>query len=330
MIKLHFFNPAEAQQPQKNTYKLTNWPEYNQALIQRGSLMLWINEQTITDWYHQGPNKPGGLYRYSTACIECALSLKAVLKLAFRQTQGLIQSIITMMKLDLVVPSYTQLCRRQAKLACPIKPLTNLPTSMEALHLVVDSTGLKVYGEGEWKVRKHGASKRREWRKLHLAEDVATGLIEAVELTTNSITDAQAVKSLLDQISDPINKFGGDGAYDQVQVYDALEQRAIRPIIPPRSNAIVWTDEAGVDLDHPRNEALKQIDELGLSGWKQQSGYHQRSLAETLMFRWKTTFGERLQSRRLTNQQSEVRIKAACLNQFTQLGMPKAVRKDSA
>ncbi|WP_262510963.1 IS5 family transposase [Runella rosea] len=164
------------------------------------------------------------------------------------------------------------------------------------LHIVVDSTGLKVYGEGEWMVRKHGASKRRVWCKLHLADDVATGMIEAVELTNNSITDAQAVKPLLDQITASITTFGGDDAYHQLQVYDALQERAITPIIPPRRNAIVWIDEADIDLEYPRNEDLKAIDELGLWGWNQHSRYHQRSLAETLMFRWKSTFGERLQS----------------------------------
>ncbi|WP_428666639.1 IS5 family transposase [Runella sp.] len=327
MLKLHFFDPAQEQQPQKTIYRVANWAEYNQSLIQRGSLMLWIDQQAITEWYHNGINKLGGLYRYSDACIRCALSLKAVLKLAFRQTQGLIQSLLTIMKIDLKVPSYTQLCRRQAQLSTDIKPLLFSVQGDEGLHIVVDSTDLKVYGEGEWKVRKHGASKRRVWRKLHLADDVATRMIEAVELTTNSITDAQAVEPLLDQITASISTFGGDGAYDQLQVYDALQERTITPIIPPRSNAIVWTDEAGVDLEHPRNEALKVIDELGFWGWKQHSRYHQRSLAETLMFRWKSTFGERLQSRKLTNQQYEVRIKAACLNRFTQLGRPRTVRK---
>ena len=195
---------------------------------------------------------------------------------------------------------------------------------------MVDSTGLKVYGEGEWKVRKHGASKRRTWRKLHLAQDVATGELEAVELTTSAATDAETVKPLLAQIAHPICQLGGDGAYDQVQVYDALEARQIKPLIPPQSNAVIWINELGEDLMHPRNETVKLIDELGLATWKQQSGYHRRSLAETGMFRWKTLFGERLQSRLLVNQQVEVRLKAACLNRFTRLGMPKTVKKNSA
>jgi hypothetical protein len=199
----------------------------------------------------------------------------------------------------------------------------------EALHIILDSTGLKVYGEGEWKVRKHGASRRRTWRKRHLAQDIATGEIEAVELTTNAVSDAAVVGPLLTQIDSPVNRLGGDGAYDQVGVYDVLEGTPIQPIIPPRENASIWTDEAGNDLLHPRNEAVKRIEEIGLLDWKQESGYHQRSLVETTMFRWKTLFGERLQSRLLTNQRVEVRVKAFCSNRFTRLGMPKTVRKDS-
>lgn len=329
MIKIRFFDPADEPQPKKITYRLTNWSDYNQALIQRGRLTLWLDEDTIANWYYKGPNGPGGLYRYSDACIECALSLKSVLKLAFRQTQGLIQSLIESMKLPLTVPSYSQLCRRQARLVCSLKPSEPVSDAGKALHILVDSTGLKVYGEGEWKVRKHGASKRRTWRKLHLAQDEATGELEAVELTTNAATDAETVKPLLAQIARPIGQLGGDGAYDQVQVYNALEARQIQPVIPPRSNAVIWTDESGEDLIHPRNEAIKLIDEVGLASWKQQSGYHRRSLVETGMFRWKTLFGERLQSRLLVNQQVEVRVKAACLNRFTRLGMPKTVIKNS-
>ena len=177
-----------------------------------------------------------------------------------------------------------------------------------------------------WKVKKHGADKRRTWRKLHLAIDESTNEIHAVELTTNAISDADMVKPLVTDITYPIARLSGDGAYDQVKVYDALETRGIEPIIPPRSNAVIWTDEAGNDLIHPRNEALMQIDCVGLAKWKRQVGYHRRSKAETGMFRWKMTFGERLSTRSLANQQAEARVKASCLNRLTKLGMPKTVK----
>lgn len=336
MPKLHFFTQADNQAPKtektskkpkqpKDKYRLTNWPDYNKALINRGFITLWLDEDTLANWYFQGSRRPGGLMRYSDQCIQAALALKAVFRLAFRQLQGLIQSVLAVMKMDLQVPSYSQLCRRQAKLvafSAPV-PVEHSPP----LHIVIDSTGLKVYGEGEWKVKKHGADKRRTWRKLHLATDEATNDIYAVELTTNAVSDGEMVKPLLAAIEWPIAKVGGDGAYDQVKVYDHLARRHIQPLIPPRANAVIWTDEAGNTLIHPRNETLMKIEAVGLAEWKRQSGYHRRSKAETVMFRWKTSFGERLTTRLLANQQTETQVKTRCLNRFTTLGMPKAVKR---
>ena len=149
--------------------------------------------------------------------------------------------------------------------------------------------------------------------------------IHAVELTTHSVSDAEMLKPLVSAVEWKIGKLSGDGAYDQVKVYDELVRHGIQPIIPPRSNAVIWTDEAGIELVHPRNEALTQIQAVGLAQWERQIDYHRRSKAETAMFRWKAAFGDRLSARLLVNQQSEAQIKATCLNRFTRLGMPKAV-----
>ena len=130
------------------------------------------------------------------------------------------------------------------------------------------------------------------------------------------------VKPLLDDIEQSVAKVGGDGAYDQVKVYEQLKIRHIQPLIPPRVNAVIWIDQASNDLAHPR----RQIEAVGLTAWKRQCGYHRRRKAETAMFRWKACFGERLATRLLTHQQTEAQVKAACLNQFTKLGMPKAVK----
>lgn len=338
MPKLHFFTQADNQVPKKpkkakksqsakETYRLSNWTEYNKALVSRGFITLWLSEDTLANWYYQGPRAAGGQFRYSDGCIQAALALKAVFRLAFRQTQGLIQSILAIMKMNLQVPSYTQLCRRQAKVVAFFAPVPCEDGIVEALHIVIDSTGLKVYGEGEWKVKKHGADKRRTWRKLHLAIDESTNDIHAVELTTNAVSDADMVKPLLDDMKQPVAKVGGDGAYDQVKVYEQLEIRHIQPLIPPRVNAVIWMDKAGNDLDCPRNEAIRQIEAVGLTSWKRQCGYHRRSKAETAMFRWKSCFGERLATRLLTHQQTEAQVKAACLNRFNKLGMPNTVKK---
>lgn len=338
MPKIYFFTQADNLPPKsekepshsKDKYRLTNWPEYNKALIDRGFISLWLNEDTLADWYYQGVHRRGGVFRYSDQCIEAALAIKAVFRLAFRQTQGLLKSLLSIMNKDIQVPSYSQLCRRQARLNAFSAPPNLSDTAPEPIHLVVDSTGLKVYGEGEWKVRKHGADKHRTWRKLHLAADESTNTIHAVELTTNSVGDAEMVKPLIGAIEWPVAKLSGDGAYDQVKVYDQLTARHIQPIIPPRSNAVMWVDEAGKYLDHPRNESLTQIDSVGLAEWKRQIGYHRRSKAESAMFRWKVIFGDRLSARLLANQQSEAQIKAACLNRFVTLGMPRAVKRETA
>lgn len=334
MPKIRFFTQADnlPSKPQKEParpkekYRLTNWKEYNEALISRGLVTLWLDEGTLGQWYYQGPHARGGVLRYSDHCIEAVLAIKAVFRLAFRQTQGLVQSILVIMKRDIQVPSYSQLCRRQARLNAFCSPPRPAAAPSEPIHLVVDSTGLKVYGEGEWKVRKHGADKRRTWRKLHLAADESTNEIHAVELTTHSVSDAEMVKPLVWAVEWPIGKLSGDGAYDQVKVYDELARHGIQPIIPPRSNAVIWTDQAGVELVHPRNEALTQIEVVGLAQWKRQIDYHRRSKAETAMYRWKAAFGDRLSARLLVNQQNEAQIKANCLNRFTRLGRPKAVK----
>ncbi|QJW89236.1 IS5 family transposase [Spirosoma taeanense] len=340
MPKLHFFTKADHQAPKdekepkkpktpKEKYRITNWPDYNKALINRGFVTLWLDGDTLANWYFQGTRTAGGLIHYSDQCIQAALALKAVFGLAFRQVQGLIQSVLAIMKMDLQVPSYSQLCRRQARLVAFSAPIPPEEHPVKPLHIVVDSTGLKVYGEGEWKVKKHGADKRRTWRKLHLATDEATNTIHAVDLTTNAVSDAEMVKPLLTDVEQLIAKVGGDGAYDQVKVYDELASRHIQPLIPPRANAVIWTDEAGIVLMHSRNELLTTIKAIGLSAWKRQCGYHRRSKAETAMFRWKTSFGERLSTRLLANQQTEAQIKASCLNRFVKLGMPKAVKQHS-
>nr|WP_243406441.1 IS5 family transposase [Siphonobacter curvatus] len=173
-----------------------------------------------------------------------------------------------------------------------------------------------MYGQDEWKVKKHGADKRPIWRKLHLATDEATNDIHTVELTTKVVSDREMVKTLLAAIEQSIAKLGGDGAYDQVKVYDQWPRDHMQLLIPPRVNAVIWT-----------HETIIMIQAVGLAEWKRQSGYHRRSKAEMVMFRWKMSFGERLSTRLLKNQQTEIQVKANWLNRFTKLGMPKAVKQ---
>lgn len=328
MTKIKNTTGASTTKP-KEKYKVKNWPAYNRSLANRGRITLWLSDDVIVSWYHQGERQPGGKVKYSDACIICLLSIKSLFRLGFRQTEGFGRSLISLMGLDLLMPSYTQINRRQGKLKVSIRAQDKQKIeegSRQKIHIVVDSTGLKVYGEGEWKTRMHGVSKRRTWLKLHLAVNEQTNDLEAVELTTNAIDDAEMAEPLVKQIENPICKFGGDGAYDKVKVYDYLEQEEIIPIIPPREGAIIWTDEMGEDLDHPRNRAILEIEKVGSKEWKKQSGYHRRSKAEVAMFRFKTIFGPKTYARKFENQKTEVRIKCACINKFNQIGMPISVR----
>ncbi len=329
MTKVSKSAQSDPEKP-KEKYKVTNWKAYNKALVERGSLTLWINDEAVEEWYHTGEQKPGGEIIYSDRCMACMLSIKSLFRLGFQQTEGFVRSVVLMLEMadEISVPSYSQICRRQKELKIAIRPKYRklVERGGQPLHIVVDSTGLKVYGEGEWKVRQHGVGKRRTWRKLHLGVDEGNNDLVAVELTTNSVDDAEMVPDLLGQIEGPVGKFGGDGAYDKAKVYDELEGRNIEPIMLPREDAVYWEDGEGNLLEHPRNAVLKAIDEVGRAEWKKRSGYHRRSKAEVAMFRYKTIFGPKMYARIFENQKTEVRIKCAIINKFNQLGMPVSVK----
>lgn len=309
---------------EKVKYQVTNWPVYNRALINRGDITLYFTDEALLGWYDDGPAQKGAQYVYSDVCIETMLLFKTVFGLPYRQTQGFAQSIFMLMNLsELIVPSYSQVSRRARQLDTDLNTLS----ASGSIMVVVDSTGLKIYGEGEWKVRKHGYSKRRTWRKLHLGADPETGFIHCTSLTDNSTDDASQLADLLDQVEENIDEVSLDGAYDTEECWDGLIERNINPIIPPRSNAVEWYEEQPGDIpDYPRNVAIREIDDVGLAQWKKNSGYHRRSLAETAMYRYKTIFGPTLYSRKMKSQKAENKIKIKALNIMTAQGMPVAVK----
>jgi hypothetical protein len=323
-------NPPISVKP-KEKYQLTNWPSYNAGLKLRGSLTLWLSEDMAQQWYHQGQRQKGGQLVYANDCILLLLTLKATFKLPFRQLEGFACSLMRLLQLHLRVPDYSQICRRQKGLSVPLG--IQKRSLSEPVHLVIDSSGLKVYGEGEWKVRQHGVSKRRTWRKLHLAVDEQTGQIMAHQLTEKETDDASQLPELVEKIQQTgvqVNKVGTDGSYDTFDTYQYLIKGQMEPIIPPRMNAAWWVDQDDVLLDHPRNRALEHIDQGGLNvsrkQWKQQSGYHRRSKAENAFFRWKTIHGPGMYARKINNQQTEAAIKVAILNRFIQIATPMAVK----
>lgn len=310
-----------AKRPQKATYRVRNWAAYNDSLVQRGSITLWISDEMIEGWHPEpeGPRQRGGQVQYSERAIECMLTLRAVFNLPYRQTEGLGQSIMDMLGAKVTVPDYTTLCKRSAELAVA------LPTSrnQEAKHIVVDSTGLKIYGEGEWKARQHGYSKGRTWRKLHLSVDEATQEVQAVVLTEARVDDAEAGRELLGDTPGPIEQVSGDGSYDTRKFYDACANREVESIaVPPQRNAVIWQHGNSSKPPLPRDQNLRRIRRVGRKKWKQESAYHRRSLAETAVFRFKVIFGNTLRARTIPRQITEARIKCAALNRMTRLGMP--------
>ena len=201
----------------------------------------------------------------------------------------------------------------------PVVPKT------KAVHVVVDSTGVKVYGEGEWKVRQHKASKRRTWRKLHLGVDEASGEILAAVVSSNDLSDGDALPDILDGIDGEIEQVSADGAYDQRKCYDAIHRRQAKATIPPRKGAKIWQHGNSKAERHNRDENLRRIRKVGRKTWKHESGYHRRSLAETTMFRFKTIFGGKLRSRKFENQAVELFLQCAALNRMIQVGKPVSV-----
>jgi len=304
----------------KVVYRVTNWSKYNESLVRRGDVTFWFDEAVIDAWNHENAErKVGRPFVYSDLAIESLLMLRELFRLPYRQTEGLGRALVRLLQADIAIPDFTSLAKRAAKTTVSLR-FDKAATG--PIDVVVDSTGLKVYGEGEWKVRQHGVGKRRTWRKLHLAVNPATQEIVAQTLTDNGAHDADQVETLLEQVDCGVQTFYGDGAYDQWKVYEKLDERGVDPIIPPRKNARI-KQHANASADPlPRDKCVRQIRRDGYKVWKQSIGYHRRSLAETAMHRLKSCFGGALRNRKLESQQTEASLRCKLLNLFVTLGMP--------
>ena len=309
------------QSRRKTLYRVRNWSEYEQALVQRGSITFWLSDDIEQIWLYTGKKQRGSQFDYSDKAIEIMLTLKEVFHLTNRGVEGFVRSLFQIIKIDFPVPDHSTLSRRGKTLKVKIPKKAS-----GSLNLVLDSTGLKIYGEGEWKVRKHGYSKRRTWRKLHLGADPEDGEILAVLLTENSVSDDATVKELLDQIEQELLACAADGAYDKRKVYDALNQHSpgVEILIPPRKNARIWQHGNSKAERLKRDENLRYIRKHGRQQWKEDAQYHMRSLAETVMFRLKTIFGDDLSARLLETQTTQALIRCLALNKMTHLGMPES------
>ncbi|MEP1075108.1 IS5 family transposase [Leptolyngbya sp. PL-A3] len=310
----------------KPQYRIRNWSEYNAGLKQRGSLTFWVEESILEQWVvKELSGKPGASILYSDLAIQTMATLKALYRLAGRQCQGFLESIFELMGIDLPVPDHSTLSRRLGQLSIELPVVSK----EGARHVVVDSTGVKVYGEGEWKTRQHGISKRRTWRKLHLGVDEATGEILAAVVTTNDYHDGEVLADVLDGIQSPIEQVSTDGAYDHRHCYEEIAAKGAKAVVPPRKDAKIWQHGNRQGKPHPRDENLRSIRKHGRKRWKQDSGYHRRSIAETTMFRFKTIFGSNLSARQFDNQAVELFIKCAALNRMIQIAKPDSYKVEA-
>ncbi len=304
-------------------YRVRTWRTYNQVLIAQGGMTFWIDESALAAWKHPHTNRrPGAPRTYAHTAIHCALVVKSVDGLSLRAAQGFVSSVMSLMRLDLPVPNYSTICRRQGALRVSVSAsLHNNPR-----HIVIDATGLRVYGAGEWPSQKHQGSQRCLWRKLHLGVDEHTKEIVAVEITASHVHDSQVLPRLLTQVSGTVCQVSGDGAYDTKACYRSIGQRGAKATIPPRRNARQRRCENSLEKLDTRDANLCEIQSPGRYAWRVVSGCTRQSLAENAVFRFKSLVGARFRARRFDNQRVEGWIKCMVLNRMVNLGMPVSER----
>lgn len=303
----------------RSKYRVGNWSEYNAGLKQRASITFWLNEAVIEQCLtKEQAGQRGASNVYSDLAIETVVTIKSIYGLAGRQAVGFVSSIFKLMGMKLIVPEHSTLSRRLAKLAINLPVLPKTGTR----HVVIDASGIRIYGEGEWKTRQYGTSKRRTWRKLHLAIDEQTGEILAAEVSLNDKKDSQLLKTLIDAVKDDIKQVSADGACDTRECYKTIKQRNAKAAIPPRKDARIWQHGNGKAEPHPRDQNLRSIRQQGRKKWKRLSCYHRRSLAETTVFRLKLTFSSKAFSRLFLNQIAELNLTCKILNLMIDLAKP--------
>jgi hypothetical protein len=297
-------------------------------LEERGDIEIWFNEKALGQWHpekkEQGRGRPK---KYSDAAIECSLIVKYVYKLAFRQMQGFIKILTKLLGLEIEVPDYSTVCKRQAKVDVE---LISKCKGRKKIYVIFDSSGFKIFGEGEWKVRQHGYSKRRKWVKIHVGLGImSTGetRIESVKISDKDKLDGQMMSEMLDGIEGKIGKILGDGAYGAAINYEKAVKRKAKLIVPPKKGAKINLEKARESEGwRAKNEAIRSAHRLGKDRWKEKMNYHKRSLVENMFFRLKTMLGPGLDARSFGRQEIEALIKCKILNRVTEIGMPDSYK----
>ena len=304
----------------KTAYRVKNWSAYDRALRDRGDITLWLSQEAIDAWIAPKSGKRGRQTVYSNIAIETALTLRLIFHLPLRQTEGFLCSTLTLMGVALPCPDHTTLSRRNATVAVR-QQIHRAPPG--PISLIVDSSGLKVCGQGEWHTKKHGEKKRKRWKKLHIGVD-DQGWIIASAITDSHEQDPSQAPVLLAQVDREIDRFIGDGIYDQEPVYTAVEAHSpgASVIIPPRKDAVL--SSKGVTAPTQRDRHLLEIERAGRFDWKRTSGYYDQAHAENAFSRYKRTFGANLRAKRDEAQEREATLACALLNRLRELGRPQS------
>lgn len=312
----------------KKSYRVRNWKDYNKSLVARGSITFWFSKEAMAGTnYERKSGAYGRPEKYSNELILAALTLKQLFNLTLRMTEGLLRSLLELTHSSCEAPHYSTLSKRgkTLKVSLGVKKPTN------SYHVLVDSTGIQVVGEGEWKTLKHGRSKRQVWRKLHIAMNADDQTILAMEVTDGVRLDGNYLPKLVNKIKSSIYQITGDGAYDKKNCYETAFARNAKLVSPPQHDAIVQRNKI------KKNPALLARDKVILflgndegkeerrKQWKIDNNYHRRSLVETMMSRHKFIFGDRIRARSFENQTTDLLIRCRIINKMNYLGLPKSV-----
>jgi IS5 family transposase len=297
----------------KTKYRVNNWPEYDRALVQRGNITLWISDDAIASWRPAPRGRRGAQRKFSDHAIETALTLRLVFNLPLRQAEGFLRSILCLMSIDLESPDHTTLSRRSQSLNVDLHRVA----CDKPIHLIVDSTGLSIVGEGEWAASKYGGRGRRGWKKLHLGVD-RTGVIVAEVLTDGDVNDAKAALDLIDGVKCCITSITADAAYDTLALYEASAELAAEVIVPPSKSAT--RSRQLRSRSSARDRTIMRVKEIGRRRWKKESGYHRQARVENTFFRYKAIIGDKLRARHPESQRAEAIVACNVLNRMIALG----------
>ena len=295
---------------------MTEAPSYERALVERGDVTVWLSPDAITAWKPEAGGRRGGQRKYSDLAIETGLTLRLLFHLPLRQAEGFLTSLFRLMGLNLRVPDHTTLSRRGQHLDVNL----HHPPRAERLHLLIDSTGLSTFGEGEWAAAKHGGHGTRGWRKLHLGVN-RSGVIVAQALTDATTDDALSGITLVGAVDGNVASVTADPAYDTIAFYDAATEHGAQVVVPPAKTARLSQRRP---RSRARDRTIRRITKMGRRRWKKEAGYHRQARVENAFFRYKSILGDRLRGRTRAAQEVESVLACNVLNRMTELGRPES------